>query len=353
MKINSNQNFSPINAPLQQNSSQQKTILKDQHQTGLQKDLYQKDFHLRDLDHSQELYAQKSFSIYRNYNLEDLEKIKNDPSKRKEFYKTLNLAVYNNFHDISEILYKAFNKNASINIKEEERLNLNFKNDEGIEFSANVKSLPRIIEKMKRKNKNTLFEVTDIVRGRMDCKNINQAKEILEILKKELPKKNKEILEIDDMITNPRKDYKGRIHLLIKDKETGSIFELQIGSKNITQFIERLVTINYGYRELFINNGLNIIQQEDSFTSTYHDLIYKALRKLKNQPPYQQYLPDLEKINQKYLEIQDKIFLSEQQGTFDKEKENIEKELKNLDQLIQRIFSKIAKEDLIKALEEG
>lgn len=71
------------------------------------------------------------------------------------------------------------------------------------------------------------------------------------------------------MIENPRDDYMGRIHLVIKDKETGAIFELQIGSKNITDFIEKTININYGLKEQVNKNG-TITYLEDKFNSNIY-----------------------------------------------------------------------------------
>ncbi|MFN4219448.1 MAG: hypothetical protein ACK4GJ_00815 [bacterium] len=251
-------------------------------------------------------------------------------------------------YDISEIIYKKMQgKRIELNGGEG---NFCLSDKQNLEFVANAKSLPRIIEKMQRKGKNTLSEVGDVVRGRINCKDVHQAKQILEILQRELPKKNKEIIEIDDMISNPRAEYKGRIHLAIKDNETGVIFELQMGSKNITNFIERPVTINYGKRIDFINNGANIIETEDILNSTYHDLIYKALKKLKNTPKYKYLDQNFELINQKYIQIMDEIYTSEINNAYEKNKVDIARSIDEFDKIIISAFSKVNKEDMIKIL---
>ena len=192
--------------------------------------------------------------IFKKYTIQDLESIRNNEIAKKEFYNLYNSILYNNFYDIYDIL-RDKNNDFKYSINDDKISNLSYRND-SISFYANIKSLDRIIEKMKRKNKTNLSEITDIVRGRIDCRDINQALEIYNKIKNSLNLKNKELIEEDNMIINPRTDYMGRIHLLIKDKETGGIFELQIGSKNITDFIEKSVVIDFGTKEN-LNNKRN------------------------------------------------------------------------------------------------
>jgi len=192
--------------------------------------------------------------IFKKYTIQDLESIRNNEIAKKEFYNLYNSILYNNFYDIYDIL-RDKNNDFKYSINDDKISNLSYRND-SISFYANIKSLDRIIEKMKRKNKTNLSEITDIVRGRIDCRDINQALEIYNKIKNSLNLKNKELIEEDNMIINPRTDYMGRIHLLIKDKETGGIFELQIGSKNITDFIEKIVVIDFGTKEN-LNNKRN------------------------------------------------------------------------------------------------
>ncbi|MFN3478722.1 MAG: hypothetical protein ACK4ZM_05105, partial [bacterium] len=118
-----------------------------------------------------------------------------------------------------------------------------------------------------------------------------------------------------------------------------------------TDFIERPVNINYGKKIDFINNGANIIETEDIFNSNYHDLVYKALKKLKNNPKYKHLNQSFELINQKYIQIMDKIYASEIDNTYEKNKNEITKSIDELDKLLISTFSKVNKEDIIKILE--
>jgi len=304
------------------------------------------DSFIPDLSKRGEQLIKKEIQNFLSLSLEDLEKINEDKAKRREFYKLFNTVLYNNFHDIASIL-KSYGKKHNLNINEEEKAEFNLLLD-NIKFTANVKSLDRIIEKVKRKNKNSIGELSDVVRGRIDCQDINQALEILKILKEKLPSQNKEIEEIDNMIENPRTDYKGRIHLKIKDKETGITFELQIGSKNISNFIERPVSINYGEKVSQHNNTLLV--ENDIFYSNYHDLIYKATKKLKQNPKYKYLSNSFNKIEQMYSHIMDDIFQSEKNGTYYSNEQKIQGKVKELDDLLVSTFSQVAKEDLISTL---
>jgi len=309
-------------------------------------------FYIKDIDKETEDRVRKNVENYKNLTLTELKKILKNKDSKVEFYRTFNAAVYNNFHDISKIIFES-NSTSSPNFAIQNldgKINTKFQIDD-IEFVANVKSINRIIEKMERKGKETLEEVNDVVRGRINCKDVNQAQKILEILKEKLGSQNKEIIEVDDMINNPRPDYMGRIHLTIKDKETGVNFELQIGSKNITDFIERPININYGTRESFSNDGRSLLIEEDVFKSNYHDLIYKAAKKLEKDSKYEKIKPEFQKIYEKYVDIQRKIFESEKEGTFQKNKNDIDKSIRELDNLLINTFSKIPKEDVIKAIE--
>lgn len=309
-------------------------------------------FYIKDIDKNTEDVVRKNVENYKNLTFTELKKILKNKDSKVEFYRTFNAAVYNNFHDISMIIFKSNStSNPSFVIQNSDgKINTKFELDD-IEFVANVKSINRIIEKMQRKGKETLGEVTDIVRGRINCKDVNQAQKISEILKEKLGSQNKEIIEVDDMINNPRPDYMGRIHLTIKDKETGLNFELQIGSKNITDFIERPVNINYGTKESFSNDGRSLLIEEDIFKSNYHDLIYKAAMKLEKDPKYEKIKPEFQKIYEKYVDVQKKIFESEKEGTFQKNKNDINKSIEELNTFLINTFSKIPKEDVIKAIE--
>jgi ppGpp synthetase/RelA/SpoT-type nucleotidyltranferase len=70
--------------------------------------------------------------------------------------------LYNNFYDIYDILKEGDN-DFKYSINDDKISNLSYRND-SISFYANIKSLDRIMEKMKRKNKTNLSEITDIVR---------------------------------------------------------------------------------------------------------------------------------------------------------------------------------------------
>ncbi len=311
-------------------------------------------FPLQDIDESTEIYVKNKVNIYKDHTIQDLENILNDESKLRDFYYVYNTSLYNNFHDISKIIYHDYLKEDKINLnlnQDGNKLNLSLITNEGIEFVANSKSLPRIVEKMKRKNKTHLNEITDVIRGRINTSNIYQAKEILRVLESELVKQNKEIIEVEDMITNPRETYKGRVHLLIKDNETGAVFELQLGPKSITEFIERPVTINYGQKEIVTDKG-TILVEDETLNSNYHDLIYKCIPKLKTNPKFEKFKNDFEKIERKYLEIQDKIYKTELEGTYEKNKPQIEQEMAQLDKMLISVFSKIDKNYIIKSLEE-
>jgi len=286
--------------------------------------------------------------IFKKYTIQDLEAIKNNEIAKKEFYNLYNSILYNNFYDIYDIL-KEGNNDFKYSINDHKISNLSYRND-SISFYANIKSLDRIIEKMKRKNKTNLSEITDIVRGRIDCRDINQALEIYNKIKNSLNLKNKELIEEDNMIINPRLDYMGRIHLLIKDKETGGIFELQIGSKNITDFIEKSVVIDYEAKENLNNNG-TITYIQDTFKSNIHDLCYKALNKIlePNSPYYKKYnsiIPKLQELKKEYVEIQKEIFENEKNSSFEQRKNEINKKINNYVLKVQDTFRYIDKKDI-------
>jgi len=139
------------------------------------------------------------------------------------------------------------------------------------------------------------------------------------------------------MIINPRPDYMGRIHLLIKDKETGGIFELQIGSKNITNFIEKSVVIDYGTKENLNNSG-TITYIQDTFKSNLHDLCYKALDKILD--------PKLQELKKEYVEIQKEIFESEKNSSFEQRRNEINKKINNYALKVQDTFRYIDKNDI-------
>jgi hypothetical protein len=213
---------------------------------------------------------------------------------------------------------------------------------------------------MQRKNKNNLSELTDIVRGRIDCKDVNQALIIYKKIIQNLESKNKEIniykapdgtekLDIENMIENPRPDYMGRIHMVIKDKETGAIFELQIGSKNITDFIEKPVNINYGTKEQINKNG-TITYIEDTFNSNIHDLCYKVINKIIDNPnynnKYKNLIPKLQTLKEEYINIQKEIFESEKNGTFESKKQQIQNRINKYVYNLQNTFVNIDKNDI-------
>lgn len=256
--------------------------------------------------------------------------------------------MYNNFYDIYDIL-KDRSSDFEYSINDGKISNLGYQKD-SISFYANIKSLDRIIEKMKRKNKTNLSEITDIVRGRIDCKDIYQALEIYNKLKNSLNLKNKELIEEDNMIINPRSDYMGRIHLLIKDRETGGIFELQIGSKNITDFIEKGILIDYGIKEKINNNG-TITYVQDTFKSNIHDLCYKSLNKIldPNSHYYEKYksiIPKLQQLKQEYVEIQKEIFQSEKDFSFEQRKNELNERINNYVLKVQDTFKYIDKNNI-------
>lgn len=309
---------------------------------------------IQDISPEIEQKIREQYKNYKDLSIQELKDISKNSSRKKDFYETFNTIVYNNFHDIGKIIFDEYGiKQIKINSDNDiPKINAYASFPGGIDFVANVKSLERCIEKMQRKNKTSLEDIGDIVRGRINCNNIHEATKILDLLKQKLPSVNKEILEIDDMITNPRKDYMGRIHLKIKDKETGAIFELQIGSRNITNFIERNITIDYGTKNVFNNNGRSISIEEDTFKSNYHDLVYKVANKIKNNPNYNHLKKNMDEIVQKYVDIQKEIFEAEKNNTFEHQKEIIEKKLFQLDKLISSTFSQIPKEQIIKFLEE-
>jgi hypothetical protein len=286
--------------------------------------------------------------IFKKYTIQDLESIKNNEIAKKEFYNLYNSILYNNFYDIYDILKEGDN-DFKYSINDDKISNLSYQND-SISFYANIKALDRIIEKMKRKNKSNLSEITDIVRGRVDCRDINQALEIYNKIKNSLNLKNKELIEEDNMIINPRPDYMGRIHLLIKDKETGGIFELQIGSKNITNFIEKSVVIDYGTKENLNNSG-TITYIQDTFKSNFHDLCYKALDKIldPNSLYYKKYnsiIPKLQELKKEYVEIQKEIFESEKNSSFEQRRNEINKKINNYVLKVQDTFRYIDKNDI-------
>lgn len=309
---------------------------------------------IQDISPEIEQKIREQYKNYKDLSIQELKDISKNSSKKKDFYETFNTIVYNNFHDIGKIIFDEYGiKQIKINSDNNTpKINVYASFPGGIDFVANVKSLERCIEKMQRKNKTSLEDISDIVRGRINCNNIHDATKILDLLKQKLTSVNKEIMEIDDMITNPRKDYMGRIHLKIKDKETGAIFELQIGSRNITNFIERNITIDYGTKNVFNNNGRSISIEEDTFKSNYHDLVYKVANKIKNNPNYNHLKKNIDEIVQKYVDIQKEIFEAEKNNIFEHQKEIIEKKLFQLDKLISNTFSQIPKEQIIKFLEE-
>jgi len=286
--------------------------------------------------------------IFKKYTIQDLESIKSNEISKKEFYNLFNSILYNNFYDIYDIL-KDRSSDFEYSINDGKISNLGYQKD-SISFYANIKSLDRIIEKMKRKNKTNLSEITDIVRGRIDCKDIYQALEIYNKLKNSLNLKNKELIEEDNMIINPRTDYMGRIHLLIKDRETGGIFELQIGSKNITDFIEKGILIDYGIKEKINNNG-TITYVQDTFKSNIHDLCYKSLNKIldPNSHYYEKYksiIPKLQQLKQEYVEIQKEIFQSEKDFSFEQRKNELNERINNYVLKVQDTFKYIDKNDI-------
>ncbi|MGB9638764.1 MAG: hypothetical protein ACPL1F_05665, partial [bacterium] len=175
-----------------------------------------------------------------------------------------------------------------------------------------------------------------------------------------LESKNKEIniykasdgtekLDIENMIENPRPDYMGRIHMVIKDKETGAIFELQIGSKNITDFIEKPVNINYGTKEQINKNG-TITYIEDTFNSNIHDLCYKVINKIIDNPnynnKYKNLIPKLQTLKEEYINIQKEIFESEKNGTFESKKQQIQNRINKYVYNLQNTFVNIDKNDI-------
>ncbi|MEN3015678.1 MAG: hypothetical protein ABDH21_06470 [bacterium] len=306
---------------------------------------------IRDLTPQEEEIIKAEIDRYKNYTLVDLKEIEKSPEERKKLYVFLNAALYNNFYDISQIL---MNNNRSrfsltLEIDDDNKLSTRLSIADDIKFTANVKSFKRAIEKMKRKNISSFGQLTDIVRGRIECKSFEQVLKIVDLLKQQLPQQNKEIIEIDNMILNPRDNYMGAVHLLIRDKETGVIFELQLSTQNMLNFFNRKVKVDYGKREVVSDK--NIFIDDDQFWSDYHDLVYKALNKLKNDPKYSHLWPEFREIEKEYLEIQREIFEAEKQGIFEQRKDQIEQRLKNLDNLINRTFSKIEKQEIIKSIE--
>jgi len=321
---------------------------------------------LPDLSKNWEKTVRGEFESYLDMSIERLKKINNDEGEKTGFYRVLNTVSYNNFHDISTILVENYsaNSNPKVNLDLQEKANLSLNLDD-IKFTANVKSLNRIIEKMERKRLEKqkeaekegkklsdledikLSDLGDIVRGRIDCKDIHQAKEILKIIEENLSKQNKKIANIDNMIDDPRDNYKGRIHLEIIDNETGAKFELQIGSKNISDFIDKEVSINYGLVE---EDGMYLVDKNnpDVFKSNFHDLIYKASPKLKEK--YSDLKEKLDQVEKMYVNIMDKIYQAEKDRVFEQKKQEIEKDISLLQNLVSETFSKINKNDIINVL---
>ncbi|MCS6956075.1 MAG: hypothetical protein NZM44_06960, partial [Candidatus Calescibacterium sp.] len=263
-----------------------------------------------------------------------------------------NTTLYNNFYDISKILISDNYSKAVITpeIDNEKKLSIKLKTDNDIKFTANVKSFRRIIEKMNRKNITNFGEFTDIVRGRIECKDFEQVLKIVDLLKNHLPQQNKEILKIDNMILSPRDDYMGVVHLIIRDKETGLIFELQVSSQHMLNFFDRKVKIDYATKEIVSDR--NIFIDDDQFSTDYHDLLYKSLNKLKNDHKYKFLWPKFRQIEDAYLQIQREIFEVEKQGIWEHKRKEIEENLKSLDSLVNETFSKIKKQEIIKSIEE-
>ncbi len=156
------------------------------------------------------------------------------------------------------------------------------------------------------------------------------------------------------MINNPRPDYMGRIHLLIKDRETGSTFELQVGSKNITDFIEKAVSIEYDTKENLNRNG-TITLESDKLNSNIHDLCYKVTNKIldQNLPYFEKYknmIPDLKNIKEEYVNIQKEIYEAEKNNQIDNKITGINKRIDNYVNKLQNIFKIGRANDILKIL---
>jgi len=107
---------------------------------------------LPDLSKNYENIVRYKFEDIRNMSIEDLKEINKQYDKKVEFYRVVNTVSYNNFHDISSVLVKNYSANSSpkVNLDLQEKANLSLNLDD-IKFTADVKSLNRIIEKMERK----------------------------------------------------------------------------------------------------------------------------------------------------------------------------------------------------------
>lgn len=351
--INNNPNINKINDRILEINSNKNEFNKNEFQ---ELDL---EFQLQDsIVKKQDIFNQVNSNLiqqiekFYNYDINQLKEIRNNPELQKKFYNAYNATLYNNFYDIYDII-KSDNNEFKYNLEENKLKNITYE-DSDVIFYANIKSLNGIIEKIERKRKNKLGKITDIVRGRIDCKDINKAQEIYNKLKEKLNSKNKEILEVDDMINNPRPDYMGRIHLLIKDRETGSTFELQVGSKNITDFIEKAVSIEYDTKENLNRNG-TITLESDKLNSNIHDLCYKVTNKIldQNLPYFEKYknmIPDLKNIKEEYVNIQKEIYEAEKNNQIDNKITGINKRIDNYVNKLQNIFRKIEKNDILKIL---
>lgn len=353
--INNNPNINKINVNdriLEINSNKNEFNKNEFQELDLESQLQDSIVKKRDIFNQVNNNLIQQMEKFHNYDINQLKEIRNNPELQKKFYNAYNAALYNNFYDIYDII-KSDNNEFKYNLEENNLKNITYR-DSDVIFYANIKSLNGIIEKIERKRKNKLGEITDIVRGRIDCKDINKAQEIYNKLKENLNSKNKEILEVDDMINNPRPDYMGRIHLLIKDRETGATFELQVGSKNVTDFIEKPVYIEYDTKQTINKNG-TITLEIDKLNSNIHDLCYKVANKILDQnlhyfEKYKNLIPDIKNIKQEYVNIQKEIFEAEKNNQIDTKIPEINKKIDNYVNKLQNIFKKIEKNDILTIL---
>gem|GEM_PF-4603707 len=265
------------------------------------------------------------------------------------FYSKLRPFLLKNVKIILEVLEKEY----SLNKTSEKQIILD-SDSYILFFSFDRKKLERALKKMKEQKIKYIGKLNDILRSRIDIElkkdqgNIfNQCFKVANFIIKELIGKNIDIkkldyiklengpfkIKIDNMITKPRRNsqgkilYGGRIHLVIYNKKDKINFEIQIGSVNLTNFVDKMLEIN-------------------DYKTSIHDLVYKGILKqemvekiiAKLSPvKKQEIINKIENAGNLYYEIMEKIYNSDYYNAYEKNKKEIKDKITKLEELLKYI----------------